>query len=306
MAVTRPTFDARAFVRLRRRNDLGSAVRGQERAENFPVALRVLPAPIRADLHAVYAVARTIDDLGDRTSGDRTAQLQEFRSDLLRIWQGGRPRHPALESLVPTVRARQLAPKPFEDLIEANLLDQQQLRYPTFDDLRGYCRLSADPVGALVLSIFDQSTPAAIELSDRVCTALQLLEHWQDVAEDLRAGRIYVPQEDLITYGVTEDDLGRPHASPSVRALMRFEINRAVDLLESGAPIVGHLHGWAKIAVAGYVAGGRSAGRDLRSTGGDVLARPSGSRFRHFGTARSLLVLLVQHRTHEDMKEAGE
>ncbi len=257
-----------------------SAAQQAEKAENFPVALRLLPSAIREDLRAVYAVARTIDDLGDAAPGDRTAALLDFRTDLHEVWRSGVPRRPVLQALTPTVRARGLSAEPFDDLIEANLIDQRVARYATFNDLIGYCRLSADPVGRLVLDLFGCRTPATTVLSDLVCRALQLLEHWQDVGEDRRAGRIYLPQDDLAAFGVAETDLDADSAAEPLRALMRFEIDRAAELLESGAALVGLLTGWARIAVAGYVAGGRAAVRALERTDGDVLGAATRSRRR--------------------------
>jgi squalene synthase HpnC len=275
---------ARSLARLLRR---------QRRAENFPVALRLLPRALRADLVAVYDAARVIDDLGDGGSssiagsagGDRIAQLEQFRADLATIWDGGTPQHPVLQRLVPTVAAHDLDREPFEKLVQANLLDQQVHRYATYAQLREYCILSADPVGRIVLALFGIDTakvpdPAAAELSDRICTALQLIEHWQDVAEDRRAGRVYLPREDLIAFGVTEAELDAPRASPSLRRLMAFQITRATELLDSGAPLVRLLHGWARLAVAGYVAGGRAALDALRRADGDVLTGPPRPRRR--------------------------
>src|SRR2546430_4125460 len=166
----------------------GRTLRDQRRAENFPVAMRLLPQPLRSDLIAIYGVARTIDDLGDEAAGDRTALLRAFADDLARIWAGTRPEHPVLRALEPVVRRRGLDRDPFDRLIRANLQDQKVTRYPTHEDLLGYCALSADPVGRLVLAVFGVRAPGAEALSDRVCTALQLVEHWQDVAEDYRAG----------------------------------------------------------------------------------------------------------------------
>ncbi|MGH3811276.1 MAG: squalene/phytoene synthase family protein, partial [Pseudonocardiaceae bacterium] len=149
-------------------------LRRKRHAENFPVAFRLLPRQLRTDLVAVYDVARVIDDLGDAAAGDRTALLEEFRRDLTAVWEGGRPDHPVLRRLVPAVRARALDREPFERLIQANLLDQRVSRYATYAQLRGYCALSAEPVGRIVLAVFGVQSPAAIELSDRVCAALQL------------------------------------------------------------------------------------------------------------------------------------
>jgi squalene synthase HpnC len=170
-------------------------LRTRENAENFPVALRFLPRQHRDHLHAIYAYARMVDEIGDAYTGDRTARLREVAADLGTIWSGGQPSDAILRKLALTVRERGMSAEPFERLIEANLLDQVVSRYETFDDLRGYCALSADPVGRMVLEIFGQATPEAIARSDQVCTALQLLEHWQDVGEDRRAGRVYLPRQ---------------------------------------------------------------------------------------------------------------
>jgi squalene synthase HpnC len=274
-----------------RETSTSDVLRHREKEENFPVALRFLPTAVREDLHAIYAVARTIDDLGDAAPGNRVAALNEFRDDLHRIWCGDLPLRPVLRSLVPTIQAHGMTSESFDRLIEANLVDQRISRYETFDELIGYCRLSADPVGRMVLDVFEQNSPRAAEFSDRVCRALQLLEHWQDVAEDRRVGRVYLPQEDLAAYGIREADLDRPHATQALRELMLFEIGRAARLLESGAPLVGRLTGWARVVVAGYVAGGRAAARGLRRTGGDVLGCSAKTRHRDVAVSAAALLL---------------
>lgn len=279
---------------------LGRKLGRQRRAENFPVALRLLPRGLRTDLIAVYGVARVVDDLGDEAAGDRIAQLERFRADLASVWETGCPDHPVLRQLVPTVVARGLDREPFDRLVQANLLDQRVHRYATYAQLRGYCTLSADPVGRIVLAVFGLADQAALtELSDRVCTALQLIEHWQDVAEDRRAGRVYLPQEDLASFGVSEAELDAGPAgrgpSAALRALMAFEITRAAELLDSGAPLVGFLHGWARLAVAGYVAGGRAALDALRRAGGDVLG--GAPRPRRRDVLHHLLVALQERPT---------
>jgi squalene synthase HpnC len=277
----------------------------KRRAENFPVALRLLPRKLRADLIAVYGVARVVDDLGDEAPGDRIALLEAFRADLASVWETGRPEHPVLRQLVPAVATRGLAREPFDRLVQANLVDQRVHRYATYAQLREYCTLSADPVGRIVLAVFGVADPVATELSDRVCTALQLIEHWQDISEDRRAGRVYLPQEDLAAFGVTEAELDAPPgqgaaASPALRALMAFEINRAAELLDSGAPLLGLLHGWARLAVAGYVAGGRAAldavRRSISARGdGDILRGPPRPRRRD--VLRHLWVALQERPT---------
>jgi squalene synthase HpnC len=265
-------------------------------AENFPVALRLLPRKLRTDLIAVYGVVRVIDDLGDCAAGDRTALLEAFRADLASVWETGCPEHPVLRQLVPTVVARGLDREPFDRVVAANLVDQRVHRYATYGQLRDYCTLSADPVGRIVLGLFGVADRVALELSDRVCTALQLIEHWQDIAEDRRAGRVYLPQEDLAAFGVAETDLDAPVSSAALRVLMDFEVTRAAELLDSGAPLIRLLHGWARLAVAGYVAGGRAAvdalRRCLSGRGADILA--GAARPRRRDVLRHLLVAVSQ------------
>jgi squalene synthase HpnC len=185
---------------------------------------------------------------------------------------GAEPRIAVVRALGPAVADCGIPMEPFLDLIRANRQDQVVSRYETFEDLRGYCRLSADPVGRIVLYIFGSFSPRRAELSDSVCTALQLAEHWQDVAEDLRAGRIYLPTQDLEQFGCTPEDLARDRASSAVRALMAFETGRARVMLDAGAPLIGMLHGAARAAVAGYVAGGRAALAAIAAADHDVLA----------------------------------
>jgi squalene synthase HpnC len=253
-------------------------------AENFPVALRFLPRRYRGHLAAVYGFARSVDDMGDEAAPqERATLLDELEADVRRLYRmvspgpgggragGGPPRISAVRALAPAVVTCAIPAQPFYDLIAANRQDQVVSRYPAFGDLEDYCRLSANPVGRIVLHVFGAATPEREALSDRVCTALQLAEHWQDVAEDLRAGRIYLPQEDMERFGCTEDDLAASRAAPKVRALMAFEERRARDLLDTGAPIVGTLRGAARLAVAGYVAGGRAALAAIAASGHDVL-----------------------------------
>ena len=252
--------------------------------ENFPVALRLLPERHRRHLTALYCFARLTDDLGDqareagRADADlRLGLLDELTADVRRIYHGATPQSPVMRQLAVTVRECEIPAQPLLDLIQANRQDQQVTHYRTFAELARYCELSANPVGQMVLHIFGAATPRRIAFSDRICTALQLAEHWQDVAEDLANGRIYLPAEDLDRFNVTKADLVEPSAGPAVRNLMRFETDRARGLLDEGAPLVGTLRGAARLAVAGYLAGGRAALAAIRTQGYDVLsgtARP--------------------------------
>jgi len=266
------------------------AILGKASAENFPVALRTLPRRERAWLGAVYGFARLVDDVGDEIEGDRLGLLDWIEDDVHRAFIG-RAEHPLLERLTPFLSARNVPRDPFLRLIEANRVDQRVDRYETFDDLAGYCSLSADPVGELVLHVFDAVTDDRVRLSNGVCTALQLAEHWQDVGEDYRRGRVYLPQEDLDRFGVAEGDLAGPEPTDAFRTLMAFEVERARGLLAHGVPLVRSLRAHARLAVAAYVGGGRAALDAVTGSGFDVLVAPpkAGSAARLGATARVLV-----------------
>ncbi|MFE1251493.1 squalene synthase HpnC [Streptomyces sp. NPDC058735] len=258
--------------------------------ENFPVAPFFLPRAWRADLMAVYGFARLVDDIGDgdlapggadaRLLGvppdegqDRLVLLDAFETDLRRVF-GSTPRHPLLRRLQPVVRRCALTPEPFLGLIAANRQDQLVRRYETYDDLLAYCKLSANPVGRLVLAVTGTSTPERIRRSDLICTALQIVEHLQDVAEDLGRDRVYLPASDLKRFHVEEADLAADTAGASVRALVAYEAQRALDLLDEGAPLVGSVRGRLKLLLAGFVAGGRAAVGAIAAADYDVLPGP--------------------------------
>ena len=210
-----------------------AAVMAQAPDENFPVAMWLLGARTRRHLLAIYGFARLVDDIGDEVQGDRLALLDWLEGELDAVFAGGEPEHPVMRALAPTVRECALPRDPFERLIEANRRDQTVTRYETIDELLDYCRLSAAPVGELVLGVFGAATPERVALSDKICAALQIVEHLQDVDEDAARGRTYIGPFDA-----------RAHAR---------------DLFRQGAPLVRTLRGRARIAVAGFVAGGRSA-----------------------------------------------
>jgi squalene synthase HpnC len=259
-------------------------------AENFPVAPFFLPRAGRDDLTALYGFARLVDDIGDgdlapggadarllgvppQDADDRLLLLDAFEADLRKVFDAT-PGHPLLRTLQRTVRRHRLGPGPFLDLIAANRQDQLVTRYETYDDLLAYCALSANPVGRLVLAVTGTTTPERIRLSDAICTALQIVEHLQDVAEDLRRDRVYLPAEDLKRFHVQEADLAAPTAGASVRALIAYEAERARTLLDEGAPLVGSVHGRLRLLLAGFVAGGRAALHAIAAAEHDVLPGP--------------------------------
>lgn len=255
------------------------AVMARAAGENFPVASIVLPRRERAHLLAVYGFARLVDELGDattdpmRTPAERLAALDWLERELDRAF-AGQAEHPLLAGLTSTVRECALAREPFARLIEANRTDQRVNRYQTWEQLRSYCALSADPVGELVLGVFGLVSPARVALSDSICTALQLIEHCQDVAEDLARGRVYLPLEDLARQGCDEAELAADHASPAVRAVLAFELARARALLASGMPLLSQLRGRPKLAVAAFIAGGFAAADAIAHAHYDVLTGP--------------------------------
>jgi squalene synthase HpnC len=260
-------------------------VMGRASGENFSVASLLLGRATRDHLLAVYGYARMVDEVGDSSAGDRLANLDAFEADLDRVFSGEQPEHPVMRALQPSVHDLDLPRGPFERLIAANRRDQTQTTYATFAELEDYCNLSANPVGELVLHVFGAATPDRIALSDRICTALQLAEHWQDVAEDHAAGRIYLPAEDLDRFDVAPDDLAAGITPPKVRDLVAFEVSRARLLLDEGGPLVGRLHGRARVAVAGYVGGGRAALDAIAAADYDVLAGPPKATGFHRGRA---------------------
>jgi squalene synthase HpnC len=271
------------------------SVMAQARAENFPVAARLLSRSDRRHLLAVYGFARLADELGDELTGDRLAALDWLQGELNRAY-AGKARHQLLASLQSTIAQCALPREPFMRLIDANRLDQRLTRYETWEQLQAYCELSANPVGELVLCVFGLSTPERIVLSDSVCTGLQLIEHLQDLREDVRRGRVYLPEEDLVRFGSSQEqlaglvsradmdlDLGGVLAGSStqsgedrrhairLRETISFETARARELLTAGVPLVRCIHGRPKLAVAAFVAGGRAALQEIERARFDVL-----------------------------------
>lgn len=261
---------------------VAAASAAQAGSENFPVALRVLPKSPRDKLMRTYAFARFVDDVGDEAPGDRLALLDVVDADV-RALADGRPTLPVIRALRPLVDDGTPL-EPFLDLIEANRIDQRVSRYETFTDLLQYCDYSAAPVGRIVLYIAHAATPQNIADSDAVCNALQVLEHCQDVGEDARAGRVYIP-------GIEFEDALADRTGPGVREAVGTHVALARGMLSAGRPLVRRLHGWARLAVAGFVGGGLATATALRHAEYDVLARtvrPAKAR-----TAREALRLWV-------------
>jgi squalene synthase HpnC len=263
MSVAKPTVSAA---------DLPDATEllSQAGAENFTVANVLLGAQPRRHLMAIYGYARLVDDVGDEAPGDRRALLDVIDVELDAIYAGDSPEHPVMRELARTISACSLPARPFRRLIEANRLDQEVTRYETFGQLLEYCQLSAAPVGELVLGVFGTASRDRIAMSDRICAGLQIAEHLQDIAEDHGRGRVYLPAEDRVRFGCDDDSALSASPNASLRALIAFEARRARSLLASGAPLARTLPLRPRIAVAGFVAGGRAALDGLPGGGRDA------------------------------------
>jgi len=250
--------------------------------ENFSVASWFLPARLRQHFFNVYAYCRISDDLGDEVGNPAASLL------LLDQWQreldacyAGSPRHPVFVALAETVRKFEIPQHEFSDLLAAFRQDQTITRYQTFDDLLGYCRNSANPVGHLVLYLCGYRDAERQKLSDYTCTALQLANFWQDVSVDYEKGRIYLPLESLRRFGVTEDDLTANRNTSSFCEMMRFEVARAREWFERGLPLVGRVDKELAIDLDLFTRGGQEILNAIEKQGYAVLGRrPSISKSR--------------------------
>jgi squalene synthase HpnC len=249
--------------------------------ENFTVASALLPRRLLRHFHAVYAYCRWSDDLADETGGgpEAVALIDWWRGELMKCYDG-EPTHPVMIALRETIRRFNIPPEPFLNLLVAFTQDQHVKRYETFDQLLSYCRNSANPVGHLVLMLFECFDARRASLSDEVCTGLQLANFWQDVARDYAIGRVYIPQEDLRRYGVSEDDIAAKRCTPAFRELMRFEVERARGFFDRGAALLPLLPREARIDVELFIGGGRAILRAIEWAGYDVLShRPEVTKF---------------------------
>lgn len=254
-----------------------AAVARRARTENFPVASLLFPRHLRPHLRAIYGFARLVDILGDEVEGDRLAALDELEREVEACYSGT-PSWPVIRVLQPTIREFSLPREPFLRLIEANRMDQRISEYDTWDELREYCRHSADPVGRLVLGLLRlDGDPALVAASDDVCTGLQLVNFLQDVPRDLELGRIYLPAETRRRFDVRA--LDRP--SPELTEALRFEAARARGLLAAGRVLQARIGGRVGRAVGLFARGGLAALEALERAQWDVFTqRPRPSRTR--------------------------
>ncbi|HEY7152550.1 MAG TPA: squalene synthase HpnC [Gemmataceae bacterium] len=242
--------------------------------ENFTVASVLLPRHLIRHFHTVYAYCRWADDLADEAGGGPHALslLRWWREELLKCYDG-RPRHPVFVALQDTIRRFDIPPEPFLDLLFAFEQDQLIKRYSSFEQLRDYCRCSANPVGRLVLylcGVFDAERAA---LSDHICTALQLANFWQDVARDFDMGRVYLPREDREHFGYADDDLEARRFTSAFAALLRFEVDRTRDLFYRGIPLIERMPQSMQADIELFIQGGLAILRKIEQQGYNVWMR---------------------------------
>ena len=256
--------------------------------ENFPVGSVLFPRTLRPHIRALYCYARMVDELGDAFDGDRLAALDELESQVALTFDG-EPTWPVMRNVQPTVREFALPREPFDRLIEANRMDQRVSEYETWDDLKWYCVHSADPCGRLVLGVLRLLDDAElVAASDSVCTGLQLVNFLQDVPRDLELGRIYLPRDDRERFG--SPPLDAP--SGELRALLRFEAERAAVLLRAGDLLRARIGGRLGRAVGLFARGGLAALDALERADWDLFTqRPKPSRAR---LAREAALVLVR------------
>lgn len=240
--------------------------------ENFSVASVLLPRRLVPHFQAVYAYCRWSDDLGDETGDPENAlRLLEWWRGELQECYAGETRHPVFAALRPVIERFQIPPEPFLDLVSAFEQDQRVNRYETFDDLRDYCRRSADPVGRLVLYLCEAFDPESAGLSDHVCTALQLTNFWQDVRRDLdNLNRIYLPAEDRRRFGYPDEKLLAREFTPEFRELMRFEVARTRAMFDAGDALMPRLPGRVRCDIELFSRGGRAILDRIEAQGFDV------------------------------------
>ena len=248
--------------------------------ENFHVATWFLPNALRPHFHAIYAYCRISDDLGDEVGSTAEAlALLELWGEELDACYAGRARHPVFVALAETIRECAIPKEPFADLLTAFRQDQTVTRYATMEDVLQYCRYSANPVGRLVLYACGEADEEKFRLSDATCSALQLANFWQDVREDWKRGRVYLPQKDMEFFRVNDTIIAEGIATPEFRALMHCEVNYARDLFEQGLPLIGMVNRDLALDLDLFSRGGLEILRAIEQRDYDVLsARPAISK----------------------------
>lgn len=227
--------------------------------ENFPVASILMPRRLRKPVAAIYHFARAADDIADEgelSNAERLRQLDEFRAELAHIKRNETPLTQMFQNLAAEVRQHALPMQPLYDLLDAFSQDVVKKRYANFDEVLDYCRRSANPVGNLLLHLYEEATPVNLAYSDAICTSLQIINFWQDVAKDYAIGRIYLPQDELAQFGVNEEQIKQGISDDAWRALMKCQVDRARAMMLSGKPLGSILTGRIGLEMRMIIAGG--------------------------------------------------
>ena len=245
--------------------------------ENFPVASLLLPAPLREPVEVIYRFARTADDFADEGTDPpdiRLEKLSRYHARLSKI-ERGEPVHDALfQDLAKIVREHALPVQLLKDLLDAFRQDVTKKRYATFSEVLDYSRRSANPVGRLLLHLFKRTTDSDLAQSDSICSALQLINFWQDVDIDYtRDKRIYLPQDEMARHGVTERHLAEKRCDSAFRALMEFQVARSRQMMLAGAPLGRSLPGRVGLEIRATVQGGLRLLEKIEQAGYDVFRR---------------------------------
>ncbi|ULJ59942.1 squalene synthase HpnC [Wielerella bovis] len=248
--------------------------------ENFPVGSIILPRKLRRPIHAIYAFARTADDIADEgnaTIAQRQQQLNELKTELDRIAQGRLPETGLMQQLYErAIAPHQIPLQPFYDLLSAFHQDTEKTRYQNFGELVDYARRSANPVGRLMLHLYGEHHPQSIAQSDGICTALQLINFWQDIAIDWQKNRVYLPQDDMQKFNVSETDIAANKITPQLRKLIAYECNKARKMLHAGAPLGKTLKGRLGFELRMIILGGDCILQKMAENHYDVfLQRPT-------------------------------
>ncbi|MCP5296023.1 MAG: squalene synthase HpnC [Zoogloeaceae bacterium] len=244
--------------------------------ENFPVASWLLPARLREPVRAIYNFARSADDIADEgtlSDAERLGGLARYRTELDAIEAGRPPLDPVFRRLQPVIAEHQLPFPLFRDLLDAFGQDVVKKRYADFSELMDYCHRSADPVGRLLLHLYRAETVQNLAWSDAICSSLQLINHWQDVAVDWQKGRIYLPQDEMARFGIAESQIAEGHWNAAWAAMMDFQIDRARNLMASGSSLVHALPGRIGFELRLIVASGFRMLDKLQRVRGDVFRR---------------------------------
>ena len=247
--------------------------------ENFPVASILLPRTLREPVAAIYVFARSADDFadeGDLPQSQRAALLAGYQAELDAIERDEPTQHPVFQRLRPVIARYGLPLQLFRDLLDAFTQDIGKNRYRDFAELMDYCHRSADPVGRLLLHLFGYASPENLSRSDAICSALQMINHWQDVGIDAAkglAGRIYLPQDDMVQFGVGDDEIVNRNANTAFKALLRFQVERARELMLSGASLGWDLPGRMGLEIRAIVAGGLRILDKIEAVDFDVFGR---------------------------------